>query len=389
MRPLVTIILNDLRQRIRDRSMLMFGLVVPLSLIGLFGVLFSGFDDGPDLDEVAVAVSSPEGDQMGEGLLEVLRGLEVVAVELTHGDPEQVHEMTEDGEASVGLVIPDGFTDSVVSGQAAEVRMVLGPEDSLEASVVVAVVDGVVEQMAVGSLTGAAAAMGGVPQQDVEAIGQRVAEQAGRMTVAEGRASDEQLSMQAALVAGQAGMFLLFTVGFGVLAIIYEREQGTLTRLESMPLRPGTVVLAKALAGFLLGVFTTTILLVAGSIVFDVSFGSLAAVSLLVLAAVAASTSLIFIVARVARTSEQATVAQAGLAMVLGIAGGAFFPIQASGWVGTALDVNPVAALGRGLGITSGGGGVADLGTQLATLIGFAVVALVVAQLIPERTGRR
>lgn len=297
--------------------------------------------------------------------------------------------MTEDGEASVGLVIPDGFTDSVVSGQAAEVRMVLGPEDSLEASVVVAVVDGVVEQMAVGSLTGAAAAMGGVPQQDVEAIGQRVAEQAGRMTVAEGRASDEQLSMQAALVAGQAGMFLLFTVGFGVLAIIYEREQGTLTRLESMPLRPGTVVLAKALAGFLLGVFTTTILLVAGSIVFDVSFGSLAAVSLLVLAAVAASTSLIFIVARVARTSEQATVAQAGLAMVLGIAGGAFFPIQASGWVGTALDVNPVAALGRGLGITSGGGGVADLGTQLATLIGFAVVALVVAQLIPERTGRR
>jgi ABC-2 type transport system permease protein len=57
--------------------------------------------------------------------------------------------------------------------------------------------------------------------------------------------------------------------------------------------------------------------------------------------------------------------------------------------VGTALDVNPVAALGRGLGITSGGGGVADLGTQLATLIGFAVVALVVAQLIPERTGRR
>ena len=139
------------------------------------------------------------------------------------------------------------------------------------------------------------------------------------------------------------------------------------------------------LLSFILGVVATAILLTLGGRLFSVNFGSPVAVGVLVVAAVIAATSLMFVIARVARTAEQANIAQSIIALVLGIAGGAFFTITASGWVGTVMDLNPVSAFIRGLGITSGGGGLGDIGTPLLILLGFTVIVLVIARLIPDR----
>src|SRR5690606_35568113 len=106
------------------------------------------------------------------------------------------------------------------------------------------------------------------------------------------------------------------------------------------------------------------------------------AVGVLILAAVLATTSLMFVVARIARTSEQANIATSIIALVLGMAGGAFFQITASGWLGTVLDANPVSAFIRVLGITAGGGGLADVGGPLLTMLVFAAVALIASRLL-------
>ena len=208
------------------------------------------------------------------------------------------------------------------------------------------------------------------------------------MTLSEGQASAEQLSLKGTLVAGQTGLFLLFTVGFGVLGLLAEREEGTLARLQSTPVAAGTIISAKALVGFILGVAATTVLLTAGSVLFGVSFGSPAVVGLLVLAVAAAATSLTFIVARLVRSAEQANIAQSIVAMLLGIAGGAFFPVEASGFLATLMDLNPIAAFIRGLGITAGGGGVPDIATPLAIMLGFAAVATLASRLLPDRGVR-
>jgi ABC-2 type transport system permease protein len=152
-----------------------------------------------------------------------------------------------------------------------------------------------------------------------------------------------------------------------------------------MPMRPGVIVAGKALVSFVLGLVATTVLLTVGSRLFDVSFGSPAAVAVLVVAAVAAATSLMFIIVRLARTSEQANILQSILALLLGIAGGAFFPIAVSGSAGQLLDLNPIAAFIRGLGITSGGGGLADIGVPVAIMVGFALACLAISRVIPDR----
>jgi ABC-2 type transport system permease protein len=92
-----------------------------------------------------------------------------------------------------------------------------------------------------------------------------------------------------------------------------------------------------------------------------------------------------FLIVRVARTSEQASIATSIVALVLGIGGGAFFPVSATGLLSRVIDLNPVAALLRGLGTTSGGGGLADIGVPVAIMLGFGALMLAASRLVPDR----
>ena len=384
MRKLWTLTAYDLLQRVRDRSVLIYGLVVPLALMYVFNLTFGGTED-LELQPVTVAAAVPPGDQLAASVVRALAASKALEIAVEEVAADEAAARVAAGDSDVALVVPEGFAAQVMAGNGPAVEVTESAEAGLESDIVLSVVDGVLAELAAGSVAAAAAAEAGVPQDRLNAVAQRVADQGPAIGLVEGRASDEQLSTSGALVAGQAGLFLLFTVGFGVLSLVAEREQGTLARLRSMPMAAGLVVAAKALSGFLLGVVSTAVLLTLGSLFFDVSFGSPVAAAVLVLSAVAAGTSLTFIVARVARTSEQANTVQSIVALVLGIAGGAFFPITASGLAGRLVDLNPIAAFTRGLGITSGGGGLSDIGAPVTVMLGFAVVAWLASRLLPDR----
>lgn len=385
MRELWTLVATDLRQRIKDGSVLTFGLLVPLGLMFAFNMVFSGMDDG--LEPVTVAVSAPADDQLAGVIPQALGqisgdGLDVTVREAT---AEEVPGLVEAKDVGVGIVIPDGFGQDVMAGGAPEVRLTLAESGGLETRVVASVVDGILTQLGAGAQTMAAAQELGANPQQLMTLGQAVGAAGPATEWTEGQAASEQLSMEASVVAGQAGLFLLFTVGFGVLGLVIEREWGTLARLASMPMPSWLIVLAKGLVGLIMGLVATTVLLLAGELFFDVDFGSRLAVAVLLLAVCTAATSLMFIIVRVARTAEQSQVAQAILAITLGMAGGAFFPINATGWLADLLLLNPVATLVRGLGITSGGGGLTELAPLLGLMAAFTAVALLLARFMPGR----
>ncbi|WP_223252985.1 ABC transporter permease [Arthrobacter sp. AFG7.2] len=389
MRGLWTMVANDLRQRIRDKSVFIFSLLVPLALMGVLNLSFGGFDTGNvDLKPAVVIASSEDSGQLGAALLEAVDELPVMDVTVRKVPAGHVSRETKDTGADLGIILPADFTTRVTSGQALSVQLVEGDAAGVETNVLISVVDGLLEQFSAGTVTAEAGDIAGLPHQVLGGLAQQAAAGTPALTLSEGQASAEQLSLKGTLVAGQTGLFLLFTVGFGVLGLLAEREEGTLFRLQSTPVAPGTIIAAKALVGFVLGVVATTILLAAGSVLFGVSFGSPAVVALLVLAVAAAATSLTFIVARLVRSAEQANIAQSIIAMVLGIAGGAFFPIEASGFLAALMDLNPIAAFIRGLGIASGGGDVADIAVPLAVMLGFAALATLASRLLPDRGAR-
>ncbi len=386
MHGLWTMVANDLRQRIRDKSVFIFSLIVPLALMGVLSLVFGGLgDDTVDLQPATVVASADDADPLGAALLGAVESLEIMDVTIKRVPAADVRGEMQASGAELGIIIPEGFSDAALSGQAASVQLVEGSDATLESGVLISVVQGVVDQIAAGTVTAAAGGIAGLPHQDLAALAQQAAAGPPLLTLTEGQAAAEQLSLRGTLVAGQAGLFLMFTVGFGVLGLLAEREQGTLARLRSMPVTAGTVITAKACTGFILGVVATTVLLTAGSRLFDVSFGSPLVVAALILCVATAATSLTFVVARLVRTAEQANVAQSILAMVLGIAGGAFFPVQGTGFAATLLDLNPIGAFIRGLGISAGGGTLGDVTGPVAVMLAFAAAGLVISRFLPDR----
>lgn len=387
MRPLLVMVVSDLSQRIRDASVIIFAIVVPLTLIFVMNLVFSGVSS-LDLKPVTVAVSVPEGDQLAAAVPAALgqasgEGLDVTVRQV---DAQEAKSLVDSGVAGMAVVVPEGFMADLLAGDGPQVRVIEGEGVGLEGAIVTSVVNGVLAQLSADTEAVAAGQQAGLGQQELAALKGAAETSGSTVTWTQGTAADEQLSPQAALVAGQAGLFLLFTVGFGVLGLVQERENGTLARLLSMPMRPELIVIAKGLVSFILGLVATGILLTAGTLLFDkVDFGPLPVVSLLVVLVVVATAAIMFVIAKVARTAEQAGIAQAIVAIVLGMSGGAFFPVTNTGVVGQLLQLNPVAAFTRGLGITAGGGGVGDLGSVSLTLLGFTAACLLLAWLLPGR----
>lgn len=383
LRQLWTMTASDLRQRVRDKSVPIFGLAVPLALMFVMNLVFGDVDE-VEMEPITVAAAS-EDEQLGDVLLDTIGAVPGLDVTVDRVAQDEVRDAVADEEAGLGILVPDDFTDTVTAGQGAELEIIEGDDAGLEGSIIVSVLQGVTDRMtASAEAAGAGAALGLSPEQLAE-VAEMVGEVGPQVSTVEGATATEQLDSGSSVVAGQAGLFLLFTVGFGVLALLDERRQGTLARLQSMPVRPFLIPAAKALASYILGVVATLVLLAAGSLLFGVSFGPPAWIVLLVLCVVAAGTSLMFIIARIATTPEQAGIVQSILAIVLGMAGGAFFPIAATGALGTVLDLNPISAFTRGLGISAGGGGLTDLGGPILTMLGFAAVSLIVSRLVPDR----
>ncbi|CUR57247.1 putative ABC-type multidrug transport system, permease component [metagenome] len=386
MRQLLALTAADLLQRVRDKSVVIFALVVPMALMTVFNLVFSATED-LHIEPVTVAISAPAGDRMAQVLTSVVRdldGTDELDVTVHEVDEAAGRKQVEGGDAAVALIVPTGFGQAAQQGEAVTVEAVRGDEAGIEADIVLSVVDGVLGQFASGAVTARAALAEGVAPTELAALVEQATSGGPTYDLRQGRAADEQLDSGAALVAGQAGLFLLFTVSFGVTGLLVDRESGTLARLRSMPIPAWVIIASKALVSFVLGVVATAVLLTLGSYLFDADFGSLPAVAVLVVCATAAGTSVMFLIVRVARSSEQAGIATSIVALVLGIGGGAFFPVSSTGPFTWVLDLNPVAALLRGLGTTSGGGGLADIGVPVAIMLGFGAVMLLVSRLVPD-----
>jgi len=385
MRQIWTMTASDLKQRIRDRSVIIFAVVVPLALMAIMNLVIGGAEESAELEPMTVAASIPDDDQSARMIVDVLSDLPGLDITVKTVDEKQARKMAKDGSATIALLIPDGFDAGLRTGRGQDVTVIEADGGGLEAQVLTSVLDGAVDRFAAAAVTARAGVGLGMDPTELSALAEDVAAAPSILSLTQGETSDEQLSSSGALVAGQAGMFLLFTVGFGVLSLNAERDQGTLPRLLSMPMRPSYVVASKGLVSFILGAVATTILVTAGSLLFGVDFGSPLAVAALIASVVTAGTSLMFVIARVAKTAEQANIAQSIVAVTLGMAGGAFFPLTASGFVGALLDLNPIAAFTRGLGVTSGGGTLGDLGAPILIMLGFAVVIGVLSRLVPNR----
>ena len=188
---------------------------------------------------------------------------------------------------------------------------------------------------------------------------------------AEGRGSD----LASYYAVSLSVFFLFFTVQFGVLSLLEEREGGTLARILVSPISPVAVVLGKLMSSLVVGVVSMVVLVGATTLVVGASWGNPVAVAVLIVVGVVVAIAFAALVAAVARTSEQAGAYASIIALVLGLLGGAFFPIsRAPGLLSMVSRLSPHRWLLDAFRDVSYGAGVGDLGLTVAVLALFIVV---------------
>jgi ABC-2 type transport system permease protein len=185
--------------------------------------------------------------------------------------------------------------------------------------------------------------------------------------------------------------FLFFTTGFASRSLLAEREQGTLPRILASPVRKTSVIVGKAISGFVLGVVSVAVMFGSLGLLFDVSWGDPLALVVLTVVTVLAVMGLTALVQLLTKTNEQADALSSAVAAGLAMVGGNFFPIfQLPEVIQRISLLTPNGWALRGFtDVAYDGATLADLGPHIAVIAAFAVVTGGIAFMRAQRLAVR
>jgi ABC-2 type transport system permease protein len=315
---------KDLRQRLRDKSFFLLGILTPFALAMVLNLVFGGLDEG----ELEVRMGVVDADQTdpSAGLLGRIAeldgagGLDVTTL------PADADVEAEVGDLDAIVVIPAGFGDALNGNGLPGLHLVENPDRPIQAGVAGSIADGFAAEIErTRLLVAAAGQLGAQPDLSVAVADVEFTQES---------PGGEALGTNARLMAGMAIMFVFFTVSFGVTTLLNEREDGTLARLLAAPIPRDAILAAKALVSYVLGVLATLILMVTATALLGAEWGPWAGVAALVLAAVLTAVALMAVVAGLAKTAEAAGAIQAIIAVGLALLGGSWFPVSDDGVLG-------------------------------------------------------
>jgi ABC-2 type transport system permease protein len=198
--------------------------------------------------------------------------------------------------------------------------------------------------------------------------------------IADVSTKSRQLDAGTFYAAGMAVFFLFFTVQFGTASLLEERREGTLARILVAPISRNAILAGKLLTSLVVGFVSMVVLAVATHFLLSAQWGNVLGVAILIGAGVLAATAIMTLVATLAKTPDQAQSWQAMVALVLGMLGGAFFPVaQAGGALAAASLATPQAWFIRGLENMAGGAGVSAVLGPAAAILAVAVITGAIA----------
>jgi ABC-2 type transport system permease protein len=367
----------------------MIAVVVPFALAAIFSITLSGVSGDSVTFEYAVA--DEDGGQLGSLFVEHGLGpLEAEGlVDLTRArSAEEGRRLAADGKVRATFVVPDGFTDAVAEGAAAEILVIGNADAPIASQVARSIAQGFASELNAARLAAATALASG-SDADPEALAREAAALPSPVSVEDVSAARKELDSETFYAAGMAVFFLFFTVQFGIASLLDERREGTLARLMAAPVHRTAILGGKLLTSYVLGVAATAVLIVASSLLLGADWGNPIGVALLVLTGVLAGTAVMALVASFTRTPEQAGYAGSVVALVLAMLGGSFFPLARVGGVISTLSLlTPHAWFLRGLSDLTAGAGPGAVLPSVGAILAFAAVTGGIAFARLERVVR-
>lgn len=360
--PLWAMLWKELVQLRRDRMTLGLMLGIPAIQLALFGYAIQ-----TEVRHLPTVVLDESRTSESRRLIEVFRNSGNFDILAAMDDRAALARAIETGRASAALVIPPDYMRNLKRGRPAEAQIIVDAADPLASS---AALSG-------ATLAGSARAT------------ELAREAGGRPPALEVRIRpwyNPGLRSAVYIVPGIVGVLLSLTlVLITSMAIVRERERGTLEQLIVTPIDKTSLMVGKILPFLLIGYVQITVILVLGRLLFRVPIlGSLPLLYLLSLAFIVASLALGLLMSTMVRSQVQAMQLSFLFLLPNILLSGFMFPRQAmpplAQWIGAALPLTYFLTILRGVLLK--GVGFTELWPEALALVGFAVglVALSVAR---------
>ncbi len=272
-------------------------------------------------------------------------------------DREEMGALIDRGDAKAAIIIPPDFQRDVKRGRTAEAQIIVDAADPLASSAAIsgASLAGAIRSRALSAQAGATAA-----------IEVRV------------RPWYNPTSRSAVyIVPGIIGVLLSVTmIVIASIALVRERERGTLEQLVVTPIGKTSLMLGKIIPFLLVGYVQITVILLLGRLLFDVPIrGDVVTLYLIALPFVVANLAIGLFISTVVSTQAQAM--QLGFLLLMPniLLSGFMFPREAmpepAQWIGAALPLTYFLKVMRGILLK--GVGMESLWKEALALVGFSV----------------
>ena len=247
------IIWKEFVQLRRDAMALTLMLFIPVALLFIFGYAIN-----TDVKHLPTVVFDQSRDVEAQKLLEAFRNSQYFDLRYQAASPAEVGWLVDTGRAKVGIVIPPDFAERLRGRGGASVQVIVDASDPQVAVSAVNAATSLGLSRSIGILTQAAGAGGS--GRDPMPLDVRV------------RAwynPDQETALF--IVPGLIGALLMqTTITIMAVAIVRERERGTLEALIVSPLRRWEIMLGKIVPNLLVAYGQMTLALMVAHYVFDV-----------------------------------------------------------------------------------------------------------------------
>ena len=246
---------KELLHIVRDVRSLVLALALPLMMLLLYGYALT-----LDLDRIPTYVYDLDRTPQSRELIDQFRGSRYFQILESVDNYRAIERGIDKNQILLSVVVPNDYSRKLLSGQEADVQLLLDGSDSNTASIALGYAQVLVQSYAARLRSDAMVRKGGQPMQvPVDA----------RIRVW----YNTDLKSKNFIVPGLIAVTMMIIAAMlSSLTIAREWENGTMEQLLSTPVRPRELVLGKLLAYFTLGIWNMVVSLLVGVFVFQVPF---------------------------------------------------------------------------------------------------------------------
>ncbi len=367
---LLQVIIKEFLQLRHDRKM------IPMLIVGpLAQLLALGFAANLDVNLIPMVVVDQDRSPESARLVERFTGSRYFSLVGTEDTAGSIEPWLVDNRAQVGLVIARGYGEAVAAGRTPEIQLIADGTDANSAVVGMGYASRIVTGASAELAAAAIARAGGPAVRPTGAV-----ELVPRVFY-----NPDLKSRWFYVPAVLAMVLLLVTLILPSMAVVREKEIGTLEQISVTPLRPWQLIVGKLVPFAIIGIFDTLLITAAARVIFSVPLnGSLLLLVGLTTLYLLNTLGLGLLMSTMVRTQQQAMMGSSFALMVPMIyLSGLIFPIENMPRVFQLISYAiPVRYYGNILrGIFLRGSGIDVLWPDAAALLGLGMLTLVLASM--------